>query len=403
MLSAPSPSVRIPVQGVMGWGEVAQSLGTGISSLILGSAALAEEKEQVTATGELADFSRRLHEISSETRAQLAECDLNDWDYSWQKVSAPHFAQAVAELPPAARQAGREFAEAYSRQAAIQALRDRELEQLNRARNSWQQRVEAAVQAGDAEQADRWLQSGAGVFVPQSEMATQSNEVRARAGVVKWRAALADNPVQTLADWSTAAAESLPQEGTAEWQLLQAEAERAKRGAAATLADRLAGQVSNQLPYDDAELELSASAGLITTDQLADTRRSACELKPAELCTWLRRVDELPEDSAELLATKLDILTAPIPQEQRGILLKRMELAAQVAPDDRRTLSRGLWQLYSTGYLGSPGDAMALQRLADLQQSGLPVLAREGSDAAARWMEHVRDSGNRWVCFATTE
>ena len=71
--------------------------------------------------------------------------------------------------------------------------------------------------------------------------------------------------------------------------------------------------------------------------------------------------------------------------------------------DDRRTLSRGLWQLYSTGCLGCPGDSMALQRLAELQQTGLPVLAQEGSESAARWLEHVRGGGDRWVCFATSD
>ncbi len=76
MLRAPSPAVHIPVQGVTGWGEVAESVGRGISTLLLGSTALAKEKEQVETTGDLAEFSRRLHAIGDETRAQLAERDV---------------------------------------------------------------------------------------------------------------------------------------------------------------------------------------------------------------------------------------------------------------------------------------------------------------------------------------
>lgn len=402
MLSAPSPSVHIPVQGVMGWGEVARSVGSGISSVILGSAALLKEKEQVTATGDLAEFSRKLHDISDETRARLAGREVQDWDYSWQQESAPRFAEAVAELPPAARQAGREFAEAYSRRASIQALRDREVEQLGHARDNWRRRVESAVQAGDAEQAERWLQSGVGVFVPHSELESERSNVRSRACAVNWRAALADSPIRALTDWAAAAPSALPQDA-AELRYLKAEVERTRREATAALAGRLAEQVNDRLPYDEAELEQAAAAGLISPAQLSATRQKPRALKPAELCTWLRRVDELSDDPTERMSAKLAILTAPIPQTQRGELLQRLNLTATVAMDDRRTLSRGLWQLYSAGYLGRPGDSLALQRLAELQRCGLPVLAQEGSEAAARWVEHVRGGGDRWVCFVTSD
>ena len=71
MLRAPSSSVHLPVQGVMGWGEAAQSLGSGIAKALLGSAELVQEKEQVTATGDLADFSRRFSFEQSFKRSAL--------------------------------------------------------------------------------------------------------------------------------------------------------------------------------------------------------------------------------------------------------------------------------------------------------------------------------------------
>lgn len=400
MLRAPSPAVHIPVQGVTGWGEVAESVGRGASALILGSSALAKEKEQVETTGDLAEFSRRLHAIGDETRAQLAERDVQDWDYAWQEVSAPRFAEAVAELPPAAREAGREFAEYYSRRAAVEALRDRELQQLGKARKNWQQRVDAAVQAGDAEQAEHWLQSAAGVFVPQSELEEERTRVRSRACVAGWRASLAERPLQALADWAVASPESLPQEQSAK-QKLQAEVELTRQTVRAQLGQELAQLSAQQQPYDDSVLEQAASAGIISRAQLANAQSKAQELTTGELCCWQRRVDEVADDEAARLDLQLDILTAPMLPQERTALMARLNAGAAVPPGDRQALSYTLWDYYSAGYFGCPGDEAALQRLAQLQQAGSAKLAEDGREAAFRWLEGEQGGKERWVCFTS--
>lgn len=400
MLRAPSPAVHIPVQGVTGWGEVAESVGRGASALILGSSALAKEKEQVETTGDLAEFSRRLHAIGDETRAQLAERDVQDWDYAWQEVSAPRFAEAVAELPPAAREAGREFAEYYSRRAAVEALRDRELQQLGKARNHWQQRVDAAVQAGDAEQAEHWLQSAAGVFVPQSELEEERTRVRSRACVAGWRASLAERPLQALADWAVASPESLPQEQSAK-QKLQAEVELTRQTVRAQLGQELAQLSDQQQPYDDRVLEQAASAGIISRAQLANAQSKAQELTTGELCCWQRRVDEVADDEAARLDLQLDILTAPMLPQERTALMARLNAGAAVPPGDRQALSYTLWDYYSAGYFGCPGDEAALRRLAQLQQAGSAKLAEDGREAAFRWLEGEQGGKERWVCFTS--
>ena len=400
MLRAPSSSVHLPVQGVMGWGEAAQSLGSGIAKALLGSAELVQEKEQVTATGDLADFSRRLHDISDETRSQLDGQDVRDWEYSWQQVSAPLFAEAVAELPPAAREAGRELAEAYSRRASVRALRDREISRLDKARSSWQQRVDAAVQSGDAAAAESWLQSGAGVFVPQDELETRRAQVRSRACATTWRNRLAQQPFVALAELADAPVEDLPGDSQDELYL-RADIRRTRRVARGTLVSRLTERVEDEEPYDVEELELACRAGVISSGQLESARRSPRPLGAAERCTWLRRIDESDSDPAQLTELRLDILTAPIPMRERKFLLRRVELSAGVTAEDRFTLSRSLWKLYEAGSFGCPGDEQALLRLAELQQAGLPVLAGEGSEAAARWIEHVRGGGERWVCFSS--
>ena len=400
MLRAPSPAVHIPVQGVTGWGEVAESVGRGVSTLLLGGAALAKEKEQVRATGDLAEFSRRLHAIGDETRAQLAERDVQDWDYAWQEVSAPRFAEAVAELPPATREAGSEFAEYYSRRAALEALRDRELQQLGKARNHWQQRVDAAVQAGDAEQAEHWLQSAAGVFVPQSELESECTRVRSRACSANWRTALAERPLQALADWAVASPESLPQD-SAEKQQLQAEIELARKAARAQLGQEMAQLSANQQPYDVDVLEQSERAGLISRAQLINAQSKPQPLETRELCCWQRRVDEVADDEAARMDLQLDILTAPMPLLERSALVARLNAGAGVPQGDRQAFSYTLWDYYSTGHLGSPGDDAALQRLAQLQQVGSAILADEGREAAFRWLESEQGSKERWVCFTS--
>ena len=399
MLRAPSPSVQIPVQRVMGWGEVAQSLGGGISAVILGSTELAKEKEQVTATGELAAFSRQLHEIADDVRTRLSGHGAQDWEYAWEQLSAPRFSEAVAQLPPNARRAGRQLAEDFSRRAALQAFRDREMQQLDKARDNWQQRVESAVQAGDATMAERWLQSGAGVFLPQEQLEQESRSVRSRAGASRWMRGLEESPMKMLAELAGAGEDSLPQEKE-DMRRLQSAVQRSRKVARAELVQRMEAQLAAGEDYDEAELELAGRAELLSERQLADARRSPRSLTQNELCVWNRRVDEAPADSPEREALQLDILTAPIPLSQRRKLLKRFVLCGSVPQEDRLSLSRGLWQMYSNGQFGCPGDEMALQRLEQLQSVGLPLLAESGTEAAANWMEQVNSGGIHWVCFS---
>lgn len=399
MLRAPSPSVQIPVQGVMGWGDVAQSLGGGISAVILGSTELAKEKEQVTATGELAAFSRQLHEIADDVRTRLSGHGAQDWEYAWEQMSAPRFSEAVAQLPPNARRAGRQLAEEFSRRAALQAFRDREVQQLDKARDNWQQRVESAVQAGDATMAERWLQSGAGVFLPHEQLEQERSRVRSRAGASRWMRGLEESPMKMLAELAGAPVDSLPQEKE-DMRRLQSAVQRSRQVARAALVQRMEAQLSAGEAYDEAELELAGRAELLSERQLEDARCSPRSLTQNELCVWNRRVDEAPADSPEREALQMDIMTAPILPAQRQKLMRRFALCGRVPEEDRLALSRGLWQMYSNGQFGCTGDEMALQRLEQLQSVGLPLLAESGAEAAAQWMEQVNNGGIHWVCFS---
>lgn len=398
MHRAPATGAAIPVKGVVGWEETVAAVGSGIASVLAGSATLAEQTEQVRNTGELAAFSECLRTIGDETRAELAERDIKDWNYSWQQASSARFAEAVAELPPGARAAGRELAEAYSHRASVLALRERELGKLGTARERWQQRVDAAVQSGDADAADRWVQSGADVFVAPGEMEQKRRQVRSRACAARWQAGLARAPMQTLADFDHATPEQLPSEREAH-RRLQGEVERCRRTVRRDWAHTLAARLENEEETEAEEWQAARRAGLLSEQQLADAMASPRTLNTAGRCDWLRRICEVAAPEEERTALMLDIATAPIPLEQRRDLLTRLAQTADVEVQDRRTLSRSLWQLYNSGALGCPGDETALSRLEELLEQGTPLLAREGAESAARWVDYVRNSGNRWVCF----
>lgn len=402
MMRVPGAAAHVPLQGLMGWDDAARNVGAGISSVLLGSVELAREKERVEEAGELAAFSERLRAIGEETREELAQRDVQDWNYAWQEASGPRLAEAVEELPLASRQAGRELAEAYNARASLQALRDRELEKISRSREQWQQRVEAAVDAGDEEQARHWLQQGAGVFVPEGKLGQEEQGVADKARAAQWRQSLSRSPLQALGDFDEAGTDSLPADaGVA--RRLQEEVRKVRRSQKQQLAVALADCVQQECPFDEAELQQAHRARVLSDAQFRQAQAAPAPLAVADLCRWQQRIDECSDDAGEQADLKLDIATAPLPVEERRRLLSRVEMAAGVGRGDRQTLSRQLWQLYQQGNLGCPGDALALQRLADLQRNGLPVLAGQGTEAAAHWVDAVRRNTGRWVCFSSQQ
>lgn len=400
MQRAPGDAAHLPVQGLMGWGDAARAVGSGISSVLLGSVELAQERERVAVAGELAAFSERLRAISDETRAELAGREVQDWDYAWQEASGPRLAEAVEELPPASRQAGRELAEAYNVRASLQALRDREVEKIGHSRDQWRQRVESAVEDGDEEQAKRWLHSGAGVFVPMGKLGQEERDVADRARAARWRKSLSLSPVQALGDFAVADKASLPEDARV-MQQLEGEAHKVHRFQKQQLAGALAEQVQQESLFDKEALESASRAHLLSDAQYEQARAVPKPLAVADLCRWQRRIDECAADDAQQADLKLDIATAALPFRERKSLLQRMDMAAGVERSDRETLSRQLWWLYQRGNFGCPGDAMALQRLADAQRDALPVLAEQGAEASAQWVEALRQNTGRWVCFSS--
>ncbi len=400
MMGTPGGGPHLPVQGLVGWDSVAEKAGGGISSVLLGSAELVRGQERVQQTGELAAFSDRLRTIGDETRAELSDCNVKDWDYAWRAASEPRLAEAVAELPPAARQAGMELARAYNRQAAVEALRDRSVKSLEKARGQWHDRVERSVGQGDDTQALQWLEQGKGVFIPEGEVEEAMKDATSRACLSRWRQGLQQDATGTLERWESAAAEDLPT-GEKERRQLSDLMGGARRSAQKTLAQHASQELQAGRDIPSETWRQAQSAGLLSKAQykrlIAGSPR---DLSPADACLWFRRVDEVEDNDDARHELRMEICTSPLPVARRGELLKRLDSGASVNREDRLTLSRHLWNLYNRGAFGCPGDAPACRHMANLQRQGLEILAGEGTDAAARWVESRRHCDGRWVCFS---
>lgn len=399
-MGTPAGGPHLPVQGLMGWDAVAGKMGGGISSVLLGSAELVQGQERVQQTGELAAFSDRLRTIGDETRAELSDCDIKDWDYAWRAASEPRLAEAVAELPPAARQAGMELAQAYNRQAAVEALRDRSVQSLEKARGQWNNRVERAVEQGDDAQAHQWLEQGKGIFIPEGQEEETMREASSRACLSRWRHGLQQDTPGTLERWRSAAAGDLPT-GEKERRQLSDLMNNARHAAQKTLAQHVSQELKEGRDIPSEIWQQAQSAGLLSGAQYQrlSSNRPA-DLSPADACLWFRRVDEVEDNDDARHELRMEICTSPLPVARRGELLNRLDNGTAVNRGDRLALSRRLWNLYTRGAFGCPGDAPACRQMADLQRQGLELLAGEGVDAAARWLESRRRCDGRWVCFS---
>lgn len=401
MLRNATEQPHVSLQGLTDWESGARSAGQGIAAMVQGGARLVQERAAVSATGQLAAFSETLRSIEEETRRELQDSEPADWEYAWQTASAPRVAAAIAELPLPLRENVRHMAESFTREAGIRAWRDRELAGIDRARGQWQQQLDAAVNAGDAESALHWVQQGRGVFVPENRVPEEEKAVESRARLRHWQHKLQQAPMQTLGEYLRGSRGALPRRRE-EAEQLQQQVEAVRQQARRDFADILQNRVLQGMSTLPEEWKQAHHAGLISQEQFNASQAAPQQEPPhREYNTWLRRIDEMENEPEQLLDMRLDICAAPLPQQVRAALLQRLAQAGQVRPEDRQTMSRRLWELYHEGAFGSPGDALAEQRLHRLQQSGLPLLAEAGNDAVAQWLESLDRRDEQWISFTT--
>lgn len=401
MLGAPSRGVHLPTDGLTGWADSARRVGEGMSAVLMGGAQMLQERARVVSAGELAEFSERLQSIDRETRDELADQDeVQDWDHSWQAASAPKIAEALNELSADSRQAGEKMAADFSARAALEARRDYELSRIDKARSRWRSQVERAVQQGDPARAQDILQAGQGIFVPEHGMQEECESTESRAQLNRWQQNLQADPLPALAQLNSCPQDQLPRRAD-DVRHLESAKRKAQRTARQGVLHTLLTCLQQGEAPEPAYMEQAAAAGIITPEQArhATAQSPHAPLPPAELNTWMQRIDDGDDDQEATEALQLQIATAPMPADTRRRLLQRVELSRTLPAADRTRLSRHLWSLYSEGSLGCPKDHEAQQHLAALLQDSLPRLAREGGEATANWVRNMRAAADRWVCF----
>lgn len=396
-MSQPSRGVHMSTDGLTGWGEAARRVGEGVSAALMGSAAILQERAKVAAAGELAEFSERLKEIDRETREELVGQDVQDWNYAWQRTSAPKLAEALDELSPASRTAGRQLAEVYTARASLEAQRDHELQKIDKARAQWSNRVEDAIEAGDKQQAQEWLDAGQGMFIAPHAMPSRKEEIESRANLKRWQNDLQANPLQSLSRLSAASKEELPLHKSDSEMLTHAQGQ-ARRMARREVLSNLLNCMDNEVSPEPEYIKLAAAAGVLDAQQAENVLKPAEKLSHQMRRDWLKRIDECAEDEVDDL--QLEIATAPIPAKEKRHLLGRIEDGRRLPVVERRKLSSKLWDLYTNGALGCPGDEEAQQRFAALQQHSMARLESDGAQGAAEWVHGMRSLAERWVCFA---
>lgn len=388
MLSYPGRGVQIPLQGIATIDEPATRLSRVIEGAAQLSATLAEQQETVTTAGNLAEFAGRLRSIEDEARAEIDMQNVRDWKYAWKQASESRLAEAINELPPESREAGRHLAAVYNAQASATAKRDYELGRIGLARHRWQARVDEAVERGAADEAEQWIKAGEQLFVPQPEVETRTRAARSRSLLNRWKEAFRQNASDALQELQLESAELPTEENDREE--LQRLSETGFREVCSSLA---------------AEMSTAVEAGQEPSSALYKTAKAVGAIKdagerdepPLPVCDWNRRIDECPENEEAETRLKLDILSAPIPVTERRQLLQRMYRNREVPAAARSDISRRLWNMYQSGRLGLPGDREAQQHLARLQEQALAT--QHPPSEPELWIEKVRPKAEAWICY----
>ncbi len=396
MQAYPRQGVHLPLNALNDWGRSGRALGQGVADAGQGLAALVPAIEQVARTGHRADAAALLEEIGRETAAELLELPVRDWDYSWQQAYEPRVHEMLNGFTGAERDEALRLSESYGKKYSLEGRRQMELNRLHQAKDCWRRQVDAAVQSGDADSACQWVEQGRGVFVPESEMPRELEDVQSRSLQSQWQQRLRQNPHAALADWQSH--ESQKPTGSAELESLEGEMQKTRAGLFDSLAVQLGASVEQGDEPDTGMLERAVAAGVLAPEQIAPLQQPRVALGVADACNWLRRIDERAEaDDSRLV---MEIALAPLPVEQKQQLLRRVQDTATLPPQRRCRTSRTLWNLYEAGRFGCPGDVEAMQCLGRLQEEALRGMNSLSEKEFDRWLESLsRADEDNWVCF----
>ncbi len=395
LLAYPRQRVHLPLNALNDWGRTGRMLGQEIESAARGAGDLALEWHRVASTGSDADVAGMLEEIGRETTEELMELPVRDWDYSWNQAYTPRVQQMLAQFSGDARERARKMSEQYGYRHSLEGRRRMEIERLRESRRQWENQVEQAVQRGDAESAQHWLEQGRSVFVPEEMMPQRLEQTRSRSLQARWQQRLQQNPHAALIAWQDAH-EQKP-EGEEELKLLNQVVEKTRTGLRSSLAIKMAAGVEQGVEPDAGALEQAVQAGVINPEILQTARQPRHNLSADEACCWLRRIDERSGKDDDLLL--VEIAAAPIPAGERQQLLQRVQQTAAIPFNLRQAVSNRLWNMYHDGRFGCPGDEAALRCLGRLQEKALAQLENSSGAKWEQWLDGVQKNCDEWVCY----
>ncbi len=395
LLAYPRQGAHLSLNGLNDWGRTGRVLGQGVEQAGRGAAALAESLYQVQYAGDEAQITGRLEQIGRETAEELQHLPVRDWNYSWQQAYAPRVQQLMQEFGSSSHEQIRRLSEVYGTRFSLEAQRNRELERLRESRRVWQEQLDSAVQKGDADSATRWLEQGKGIFVPESEMPQHLDQVRSGSLRARWMHQLEQEPYSTLESWSSGQ-EARPA-GEEDLKAVEAEVEKTRGRVFSDLVQSLVAKVEAGEEPDLAEIESAERSGVLADGAAASLQQPRVPMQAAESCDWLRRIDERAEQADDELM--MEIALAPLPAEERKMLLSRLKATAALPFRQRVEMSRRLWNLYNGGHFGCPGDEEALLTLGRLQQESLTRQCSAPEKECSQWLTRLRESTENWLCY----
>ena len=395
LLAYPRQTVHLPLNSLNDWGRTGRALGQGVQEAGYGLVELVPAIARVAKAGQRADAAAMLREIGEETTEELLELPVRDWDYSWEQSFQPRVQQVLSQFSGEEREQARQMSETLGQRYSLEGRRRMELQRIRHARDQWQEQVDSAVRQGDEESACRWIEQGREIFVPESEMPRELNSVRNRSLQAAWQQQLQQEPYAALQAWQSA--DSRKPDDEALLQRLEGDMENARHHLYRNLARQLAVDVEQGREPDTAQLERAAAVGVLPAEQMRNRGTEIASLSVADTCNWLRRIDERESGDDEHLV--VDIALAPIPLEQRRLLLQRVQSTGALPPHQRTAMSRTLWNWYREGRFGCPGDAESMLYLGRLQEEALLRMTTESSDAANSWLENLGKNADAWLCF----
>lgn len=390
----PGQSVQVPVSGIAGMDEAARSLGRGLSAAAEGVGELISMRERVVARGEAAELRDKLQEVALRAQQQMQESgDPDNWEESWQQTVAPMVEPLMSDIPERRRENAWQVVRETLQDASLEAQRKYETGRIARARQQWENRLNDAVQRGDATAACARLEEGREVFVSEEEMEPRREALESLCCSASWRRRMQESPVEALTAWRAEGAERPAKEEDRR----ALEQEMAETGLALRrrLGDEWAQAVMQGASPSPEAVQGAVAAGLM--EQPKNTRR--VPLTPQAEADWMRRADEVSADDDAYASLRLQVATLPVSLSERSRLMSYMEGGRQVPREERCRLSAALRNLYARGTFGSAGDTVPQQRLCRLLREGQRLLREQQTGTTDEWLASLHGRKATWLCF----